>query len=133
MLEAVDTWRKWALFTLPDGCDWSKGPIALLGDAVHAMLPFAAQGAGMAVEDAAVLAAHLGGEAAGSAAGITAALRHYGRARQARVRRVQRLARQQGRIYHLGGAAALARDLAIRALGPERMLARQDWIYGWRI
>ena len=134
MLTAVDNWRKWALFTLPDGCEWSKGPIALLGDAVHAMLPFAAQGAGMAIEDAAVLAAHLGGDGAtGSAASVTAALKQYGRAREGRVRRVQRLARQQGRIYHLGGAAALTRDLAIRALGPQRMLARQDWVYGWRI
>lgn len=132
MLTAVDNWRKWALFGVPDGCPWSQGPVALLGDAVHAMLPFAAQGAGMAIEDAAVLARHLSPEAAGSAAGIAAALKHYGRARQARVRRVQRTARQQGRIYHLSGPLAIARDLAIRALGPERMLARQDWIYGWR-
>ncbi|NUR44682.1 MAG: monooxygenase, partial [Sphingomonas sp.] len=109
-----------------------KGPVALLGDAVHAMLPFAAQGAGMAIEDAAVLARHLSPEATESTARITAALKQYGGARQARVRRVQRTARQQGRIYHLGGPLATARDLAIRALGPERMLARQDWIYGWR-
>jgi salicylate hydroxylase len=132
MLGAVDGWRKWALFGLPEGCEWSKGGIALLGDAVHAMLPFAAQGAGMAIEDAAVLAQFLGGDATESAASIAAALKRYGRARQARVRRVQRTARQQGRIYHLTGPLALARDLAIRALGPERMLARQDWIYGWR-
>jgi salicylate hydroxylase len=132
MLTAVDNWRKWALFTLPEGCAWSKGPIALLGDAVHAMLPFAAQGAGMAIEDAAVLAEHLSGGATETAAGITAALKQYGRARQARVRRMQRTARQQGRIYHLTGPLAIVRDLAIRTLGPERMLARQDWIYGWR-
>src|SRR5438477_6947747 len=56
LLNAVDSWRRWALFTLPEGGDWSKGAIALLGDAVHAMLPFAAQGAGMAIEDAAILA-----------------------------------------------------------------------------
>ncbi|MGP4854917.1 FAD-dependent monooxygenase, partial [Klebsiella pneumoniae] len=56
MLAAVDSWRKWALFGVPESCPWSKGPVALLGDAVHAMLPFAAQGAGMAIEDAAVLA-----------------------------------------------------------------------------
>jgi len=124
MLTAVDNWRKWALFGVPDGCPWSQGPVGLLGDAVHAMLPFAAQGAGMAIEDAAVLARHLSLEAAESAAGITAALKEYGRARQARVRRVQRTARQQGRIYHLGGPLAIARDVAIRALGPERMLAR---------
>jgi len=132
MLGAVDSWRKWALFTLPDGVEWSKGAIALVGDAVHAMLPFAAQGAGMAIEDAAVLAEHLSGDATESAASIAAALKRYGRAREGRVRRVQRTARQQGRIYHLAGPFALARDLAIRALGPERMLARQDWIYSWR-
>lgn len=132
MLAAVDSWRKWALFGVPDACPWNKGPVALLGDAVHAMLPFAAQGAGMAIEDAAVLARHLSLEAAEDASSVAAALKQYGRARQARIRKVQRTARQQGRIYHLGGPFALARDLAIRALGPDRMLARQDWIYGWR-
>ncbi|TPQ35090.1 monooxygenase [Bradyrhizobium guangdongense] len=133
MLTAVDSWRKWALFGVPEGCDWSKGSVALLGDAVHAMLPFAAQGAGMAIEDAAVLAQHLAGNATESAASIAAALKQYGRARRARVKRVQRTARQQGQIYHLTGPLALARDLSIRALGPERMLARQDWIYGWKV
>jgi salicylate hydroxylase len=132
MLAAVDGWRKWALFGVPEGRDWSKGQVALLGDAVHAMLPFAAQGAGMAIEDAAVLAQHLDRERCESAADVASSLKQYGRARQARVRRVQRTARQQGRIYHLTGPLALARDLAIRALGPQRLLARQDWIYDWR-
>ncbi|WP_234679091.1 FAD-dependent monooxygenase [Bradyrhizobium monzae] len=132
MLAAVDSWRKWALFGVPDGCPWTEGPVALLGDAVHAMLPFAAQGAGMAIEDAAVLAQHLSVETAEDASSVASALKQYGLIRQARVRKVQRTARLQGRIYHLGGPVALARDLAIRALGPDRMLARQDWIYGWR-
>jgi salicylate hydroxylase len=48
------------------------------------------------------------------------------------VLRVQRAARQAGRIYHLTGPAAYARDLAIRAIGGKRLLARQDWIYDWR-
>jgi salicylate hydroxylase len=132
MLAVVDSWRKWALFGVPDGCPWSKGPVALLGDAVHAMLPFAAQGAGMAIEDAAVLARLLSPEVAESSSGITAALAQYGHLRQRRVRRVQRTARQQGRIYHFSGPLAIARDYAIRTLGAERMLARQDWIYSWR-
>ena len=131
MITAVDDWRKWALFTVPDGGQWSDGAIALLGDAVHAMLPFAAQGAGMAIEDAAVLANCLG-EVGENTAGIPAALKRYGRLRRARVARIQRAARRNGRIYHLTGAAALARDLVIRARGAKQMLARQDWIYDWR-
>jgi salicylate hydroxylase len=129
---AVDEWRKWALFTIPDGGEWTDGAVTLLGDAAHAMLPFAAQGAGMAIEDAAVLAKCLGEGAGASATGVPAALKHYARLRRSRVTRVQRAARQSGRIYHLPGAAAYARDLAIKAMGAKRVLARQDWIYDWR-
>ncbi|WKA26613.1 FAD-dependent monooxygenase [Bradyrhizobium roseum] len=133
LLGAVDGWRRWALFTLPDLGEWTDGSIALLGDAAHAMLPFAAQGAGMAIEDAAVLAKTLSESPGDSIAGIPQALKRYGRQRRDRVLRVQRAARQQGRIYHLTGPLALARDLAIRAMGPQRMLARQNWIYDWRV
>jgi salicylate hydroxylase len=129
---AVDDWRRWALFTVSDGGEWTDGAIALLGDAAHAMLPFAAQGAGMAIEDAAVLAKCLGESQHEGGPSIPAAMQRYARLRRSRVARVQRAARQSGRIYHLSGAAALARDLAIKALGPKRMLARQDWIYDWR-
>jgi salicylate hydroxylase len=132
MIGAVDEWRKWALFTVPDRGGWADGAIALLGDAVHAMLPFAAQGAGMAIEDAAVLAKCLGQTQSEGGPTIAAAMQRYARLRRSRVARVQRAARRQGRIYHLTGAAALARDLTIRAMGASRMLARQDWIYDWR-
>jgi salicylate hydroxylase len=131
MIGAVDDWRKWALFTVPEGGEWSDGAIALLGDAVHAMLPFAAQGAGMAIEDAAVLAKCLG-EVGENTASIPAALKRYARLRRARVARVQRAARRNGGVYHLTGATAYARDLVIRAIGAQRLLARQDWIYDWR-
>jgi salicylate hydroxylase len=131
MISAVDGWRKWALFTVPDGGGWSSGAMTLLGDAAHAMLPFAAQGAAMAIEDAAVLAKCLAG-AGDSAARIPPALQRYAGLRRARVARVQRTARRNGKVYHLSGAAALARDLFISAIGPPRMLARQDWIYDWR-
>jgi salicylate hydroxylase len=133
LVNAVDEWRRWALFTVPDFGEWSEGAVALLGDAAHAMLPFAAQGAGLAIEDAAVLANALGDSAGDNTAGIPAALKRYGKSRRARALRVARAARQQGRIYHLTGPLALARDLAIKAMGPERMLARQDWIFDWRV
>jgi salicylate hydroxylase len=132
MIGAVDSWRKWALFTVPEGCEWTSGAIALLGDAAHAMLPFAAQGAGMAIEDAAVLAKSLSEGPIETAPQIAAALARYARLRRPRVARVQHAARSQGRIYHLGGPLALARDLTIKMLGPQRMLARQNWIYDWQ-
>ena len=133
MISAVDDWRKWALFTLPEGSEWTKGAVALLGDAVHGMLPFAAQGAGMAIEDAAVLASALSEGSLETAAGVSAALKRYAKLRRSRVAQVQRAARSQGRIYHLSGPMALARDLTIKAIGPRRMLARQHWIYDWRL
>ena len=132
LIGAVDEWRKWALFTVAADSEWTDGAIALLGDAAHAMLPFAAQGAGMAIEDAAVLAKCLGAIQSEGGPAIPAAMQRYARLRRPRVMRVQRAARQAGRIYHLTGAAASARDLAIRAMGPKRMLARQDWIHDWR-
>ncbi len=132
MIGAVDGWRKFALFTVPDGGAWSKGAIALLGDAAHAMLPFAAQGAGMAIEDAAVLATCLAHATGENGAGVAPALKRYARLRRSRVARVARTARRNGTIYHLAGPLALARDLAIRAMGPGQVLARQDWIYDWR-
>jgi salicylate hydroxylase len=133
LIGAVDEWKKWALFTVPGGGEWTDGAVALLGDAAHAMLPFAAQGAGMAIEDAAVLAKCLGQSQNEGGPSIAVAMQRYARLRRPRVNRIQRTARHSGRIYHLTGPAAYARDLAIRAMGPKRMLARQDWIYDWRV
>jgi salicylate hydroxylase len=132
LIGAVDAWRKWALFTLPEGGHWSKDAVTLVGDAAHAMLPFAAQGAGMAIEDAAVLASCLGAIQNESGAVVAAALKRYERLRRRRVGRIQRTSRQRGRIYHLASPFALARDLVIKTMGPRRMLARQNWIYDWR-
>jgi salicylate hydroxylase len=131
LIARVDNWRRWPLFTLPDGGAWHEGPVALLGDAAHAMLPFAAQGAGMAIEDAAVLAQCLG-TAGDDTTDVAAALARYAALRKPRVTRVQRTARQSGQIYHLRGPLALARDIAMRKLGAERLQARQDWIYNWK-
>ena len=132
LASAVDEWKRWALFTVPEDGEWHEGQIALLGDAAHAMLPFAAQGAGMAIEDGAVLAKCLS-EGGSDPAGVAAALKKYARQRRGRVARIQRLAARQGRIYHMSGPMAAARDLFIRVMGGKRMLSRQDWIYDWRI
>jgi salicylate hydroxylase len=127
LIGAVEDWRRWALFEIGDH-EWTAGPVALLGDAAHAMLPFVAQGAAMAIEDAAVLSQCLAQEPSD----VAAALLHYAARRRPRVARLRRAAQQAGRIYHLGGAFALARNATMRALGGERLLSRQDWIYDWR-
>jgi salicylate hydroxylase len=129
LIGAVDEWKRWALFGLRDGGVWNSGSVALLGDAAHAMLPFLAQGAGMAIEDAAVLAKCLS-EQTGN---VPVALETYGAQRRGRVGRVQRTARQNGQIYHLTGPVALARNLTMRLLGGEHLLARNDWVYDWRL
>ncbi len=120
---------RYPLLTVPPLSAWSAGRVALLGDAAHAMLPFAAQGAAMAIEDAAVLAGCLGD----GSTDIPAALARYARLRSPRVARVAGAASQSGRIYHMSGAMALARDNAIRLLGGRLLLRRQSWIYDWRI
>ncbi len=127
MIGAAESWRKWALFAVPGGGVWTKGNVALLGDAAHAMLPFVAQGAGMAIEDAATL-----GKCLKDGTDIPKAFARYEKLRAPRVSRVQRVSRQTGDIYHLREPFAFARDQTIRLLGGERLLARQNWIYGWR-
>lgn len=128
LLALPDTWLKWALFDRAPAQRWGTGPVTLLGDAAHPMLPFLAQGAAMAIEDAAVLAACLA-RGDGRAA---AALRSYEGLRFARTARVQREARRNDVVYHLGGPFALARDLVLRTIGGERLLMRYDWLYNWR-
>ncbi len=92
------------------------------------MLPFLAQGASQAIEDGASLAAHLG--AAGSGSSLAQALQRYDRARISRTARVQSGARSQGRIYHLTGPLAAARDATLRLLPRNAVLDRYAWIYG---
>jgi len=127
ILAAPREWRKWALFDRAPLARWGEGPVTLLGDAAHPMLPYLAQGAAMAIEDAAVLAQRLA-DAPEDPAG---AMRRYEHERRARTARAQREARGNGRLYHMGGAAALLRRLALLALGGERLITRYDWLYGW--
>jgi salicylate hydroxylase len=127
-LGAAEAWRKWSLFTLPGGQRWTRGRVALLGDAAHPVLPFLAQGAVLALEDAAVLADCL----AGGHESVEAALRDYARRRRWRTWRIAQASRANGRIYHLGGALAQARNAALRSLPPERVMAGYDWVYGWQ-
>ena len=89
---------------------WVRDCVGLIGDAAHAMTPNLGQGAGMAIEDAFVLAAQL------QKADVTAALRHYQRLRQPRVRWVQRTARLLGVVGQVAfGPLVTVRNALLRA------------------
>lgn len=127
LVEIPENWRKWALCRAPNG-PWTSGRTALIGDAAHAMLPFVAQGGAMAIEDAAVLSRHL----ADTSRPVPRRLAAYEAERRPRALKVADAAARNGRIYHLSGFAADSRNMVMRLLGPDRMLARMDWIWGWR-
>jgi salicylate hydroxylase len=129
LLALPERWLKWPLYDRPPRPHRGRGAMTLLGDAAHPMLPFLAQGAAMAIEDAAVLAAALAARPDDPAA----ALRRYEQARGSRAARVQRAARRNDTVYHLPWPASVARDLAMAAMGNDRLLAHYDWIYDWKM
>jgi salicylate hydroxylase len=124
LLDAAESWRAWPLYHRDPIARFALGRVALLGDAAHPMVPFLAQGAAQAIEDAGALARRLEGTD-----DVPGALAAYSRDRVARAGRVQREALAQARVYHMSGPMGLARDLAMRAMGPERLLSRYDWLY----
>jgi salicylate hydroxylase len=128
LIGAAPAWQRWSLYDRSLPHPWGLGPVTLLGDAAHPMLPFLAQGGAMAIEDAAVLAACLAHHSEEPAVG----LRLYEGLRRRRAARAQRHARRNGRVYHLKGPAAFARDLALAMTGGNRLLHRYDWLYDWR-
>ncbi len=127
LLEQKARWSGWPLFEQPKSGPMHFGAIGLVGDASHAMLPFAAQGAAMAIEDAWVL-----GQSFKDHDSAHDAMASYEKQRRKRVNRVMELARKNGRIYHLGQPIATARNL-VMSMTPDALLAkRQDWIYNWK-
>jgi 2-polyprenyl-6-methoxyphenol hydroxylase-like FAD-dependent oxidoreductase len=128
LMALPERWLKWPLYDRPPRPQRGRGAVTLLGDAAHPMLPFLAQGAAMAIEDAAVLA----GALAAVPDDAPAALRRYEQARAARTARVWRAARRNDTVYHLPWPASAARNFAMGRMGSERLLAHYDWIYGWR-
>jgi salicylate hydroxylase len=108
LLDACDEVLKTALYERDPLPHWSKGRLTLLGDACHPMMPFMAQGAGMAIEDGVVLARHLGGVT--DAASVTEALARYDAARLERTSKIQIGSRGNNWLRDGGNA---------------------DWVYGY--
>lgn len=118
-------WKKWPLYAAKTSI-WNKGPIGIIGDAAHAMLPYQAQGAAMAIEDAGVLAPLLANES-----NATDALAKFQSLRQKRVNRVVKTSAQNGKIYHMSWPFSMARDMVVSLQGPTAHLKRLEWLYGY--
>jgi salicylate hydroxylase len=125
LIDAPASWRAWPLYVRPPLSTFASGRVALVGDAAHPMVPFLAQGAAQAIEDAAAL-----GDALSQAPPVVEALTAYSHARVARANRVQQEALAQARVYHMSGPLAFARDLTMRAMGNDGLMRRYDWLYG---
>lgn len=128
LLAKVEDPIVWGLFAHPTLHSWVKNRLVLLGDSAHPMVPFVAQGACMAIEDAWVLADQLF-----KSTDINAALQNYQNIRKPRTTKVQETALKSGRIYHTANPLArglLHTGMRISAkMAPTVMAGHYDWIY----
>ncbi|MES2941290.1 MAG: FAD-dependent monooxygenase [Pseudomonadota bacterium] len=134
LIRAVQYWRLWPMRDRPpiSGPEQqAQGRIALLGDAAHPMRPYLAQGAGMAIEDAAELGQLLQKVSTQNTfplLDVPQALQQFAEHRWRRNARVQTRAIRNGEIFHADGAVRLARDMAMKLLGEK--LLDMPWLYG---
>jgi len=132
MINAADKLYLWALNDRPVLETWHKGRTTLLGDACHAMLPFMAQGAAMAIEDAWCLA-----ESLATKHDVPSALAHYQQLRAPRCKQVQATANNNQAVFHEhGGPVSLLRKTKfwIGSRLSQTLAAKQlDWLYGFDV
>ena len=130
LIEAIPAWRLWVMYDRPPmrgAHQHALGRVALLGDAAHPMRPYLAQGAGMAIEDAAELGNTLS-QAKAVAFDVPALLQRYALNRWQRNARVQARALRNGQIFHAEGVTRWGRDASIKLLGAK--VLDMPWLYG---
>ena len=130
LMAACSDWRLWPLCGRPamqGAHEHAQGRLVFVGDAAHPMLPYLAQGAGMAIEDAGVLANHL---SAANIEDVAQRLQHFANARWQRNARVQSRAVRNGQIFHATGPMRVGRDMGLRMMGARLMDV--PWLYGYR-
>ncbi len=124
-LAKVTETHLWALFLRPVAKNWQNGRLALLGDAAHPTLPFMAQGACLALEDAWILARSFSEQS-----GVSQALLSYETNRRPRARQVVAAAGANARNFHLRGPMRIGAQMALRIIGP-RLAHKYEWIYSY--
>jgi 2-polyprenyl-6-methoxyphenol hydroxylase-like FAD-dependent oxidoreductase len=127
VIDAVSEWTPWPLMHVDAARPWTRGRVALVGDAAHAMAPSAAQGGAQAIEDAWVLAKSLA-----EIESAEEALAAFERARRPRVARVVSESRRNLNTYELRGPAAVLRNIVLSALPASLFASRLDWLFGWQ-
>lgn len=123
LLSIVTECSKWGLFTRPLTENWGRGRIQLIGDAAHAMLPNAGQGACQAFEDAYILARWLAAER-----DPVEAFANFRRVRIPRVHAVQRLSMANARFKHMHDSAT---QKAMIASGERSVQGNADWVWAY--
>ncbi|TIM68840.1 MAG: salicylate hydroxylase, partial [Mesorhizobium sp.] len=119
-------WTAFPIHTV-EQARWTMPQVALIGDAAHAMTPFAAQGAAMAIEDAATLAdlvADFPGDRRQN-------LSTWENRRRPRIEKVIRRGALNRLAWHAWGPVAIARNLVLATRPAEKLAGDLDWLYGW--
>lgn len=126
--ELGENWKRWVLCDRDPIKNWTDNRIALLGDAAHPMLQYAAQGACMALEDAVLLGTLLEGA---TSANVSQILRNYNTLRCDRTSRIVQIARDMGnQIYHVAGQAAKERNDYLQSLSQAELQQKLSWLHG---
>jgi 3-hydroxybenzoate 6-monooxygenase len=128
ILDLKIKWTKWPALDIDPAPNWNQNRTVLIGDAAHASLPYLAQGAAMALEDACVLS-----NAIQTTTELETAFREFSRLRFKRTSVIQNKSRQLGKIYHAGGALRLARNIVLKTASPLQFTKQLSWIYEWKI
>jgi len=120
-------WTAWPIYAAAEGGPWvDRQGLVLIGDAAHALTPYAAQGAAMAIEDAGALATLLV-----TRESLPEALTAFERTRKARVQKVIRRGNFNRLVWHAGGVVAFARNLALKLKSQQSLAADLDWLYAY--
>ena len=131
----AEAWTAWPIHTVDPAKPWiQNGNFALVGDAAHAMTPFAAQGAAMAIEDSWTLADAFSSSFNGLAPDLPAlapALAAWEKARRLRIQKAARRGAFNRFVWHAAGPVAWGRNLVLASRSPESLAADMDWLYGW--
>ena len=129
MIASPEPCFKWGLFIHQPLPYWSESKVTLLGDAAHPMVPFQAQGAAMAIEDAYVLAECLAHENTKAKA-----LLKYQKIRLKRTTKVQQVSKNNANVFHASGVKALIRNVVfslMSAINPNLFNKKSAWIYDY--